>query len=242
MEKQDRQEMDGMTPMDRKGYPAELEELKTLILDMGSRTVQAVKLTKQALMENNAELAAKVRSLEKEIDLLYKESDERCIAFIATQQPMARDLRFIVSTIKIATEIERIADYANNIAKKVQKKFSQEDMTPIELLKPAVDAMAQEAVGMLIEALRCYEVNDAERALRVHERDKMVNRLNRDLFRNLVAMTIINQYSNELAMNFHTIVRYIERVADRSGNIAEFVYYEITGDSFKEKEKTPDFS
>lgn len=223
--------------MERKGYPAELKDLKSLILNMGDKTVTAVKLTTQALLENNAELAVQVRSLEKEIDLLYKESEERCIAFIATQQPMARDLRFIVSTIKIATEIERIADYANNIAKKVQKKFSQEDTTPIELLKPAVEAMAQEAVGMLSEAMQCYDTSDAERSMLVHERDKRVNRLNRDLFRNLVAMTIVNQYSNELAMNFHTIARYIERVADRSGNIAEFVYYEVTGYRFKEQEK-----
>ena len=189
----------------------------------------------QALLEINVEIAAQVRSLEKEVDLLYKEVDERCIAFIATQQPMARDLRFLISSLKIATEIERIADYANNIAKKVQKKFSQENMSPLESLKPATDLMAREAVSMLAEAMHCYEISDAELAKQLDERDVIVNRLNKELFRSTVALSAANQNSNELAFDYHTTVRYIERIADRSVKIAEFVHYEVTGYRFLDK-------
>jgi len=221
--------------MERKGYSEEMAELKKMNLDMGYKAVSAVKFAAQALLENNLEIAAQVRSLEKEVDLLYEEVDDRCVAFIATQQPMARDLRFLVSTIKIATEIERITDYANNIAKKVQKKFSQEDVTPLESLKPATDMMIREAVSMLAEALHCYKENDAELAKLITERDAVVNRLNKELFRGTVAMVAVNPYANELAMDFHTTLRYIERVADRSVKIAELVYYEVTGDRFSDK-------
>jgi len=223
--------------MERKMYSEELAGIKRLTLEMGQKTVDAVKFAAQALMTNNAETAAKARALEKEVDLIYRQIDDRCIVSIATQQPMAGDLRFLVSTLKIATEIERIADYANNISKMVQRKFSHEDMSPTESLKPAVDIMAREAVSMLQEALDAYEKNDAELAALVPNRDALVNRLNKDLFRNILAMATVKKYANELAMDFHTAVRYIERVADRSGNIAEYVYYAATGYRFPDNKK-----
>jgi len=221
--------------MDQKVYSEKLAEIKQLTLEMGHKTVNAVELAAQALLENNVEFAAQARSLEKEVDDLYKRIDERCIAFFATQQPLGRDLRFLVSTIKIAPEIERIADYANNIAKKVQKKFSLEDMTSVKSLKPSIDVMAREVSSMLTEAMHCYEAGDAELAVIVHQRNSLVNRLNKELFQKIVGMTAQNQNVNELAMDFHTTVRYIERVADRSCNIVESVYYAVTGYRFEAK-------
>ena len=223
--------------MERKIYSEELSGIKKMTLDMGYKTVEAVKLSTQSLLENNVEIASKARALEKEVDVIYRQIDDRCVVSIAKQQPMAGDLRFLVSTIKIATEIERIADYANNIAKMVQKKFSQEDMTPVEPMKQSIAVMEKESVIMLSEALQCYETNDSELALLVPKRDALVNRLNKDLFRNILAMATVKQYTNELAMDFHTAVRYIERVADRSGNIAEYVYYAVTGYRFPENKK-----
>ena len=223
--------------MERKLYSNELAAIKQLTLEMGQKTVEAVRFAAQALINNDADIAGKARSLEKEVDVLYRQIDDRCIVSIATQQPMAGDLRFLVSTLKIATEIERIADYANNIAKMVQRKFSSEDMSPTDSLKPAVDIMSREAVSMLTEALAAYEKNDADLAMLVPKRDALVNRLNKDLFRNILAMATVKKYANELAMDFHTAVRYIERVADRSGNIAEYVYYAVTGYRFPDNKK-----
>ena len=223
--------------MERKLYSNELAAIKQLTLEMGQKTAEAVRFAAQALINNDADIAGKARSLEKEVDVLYRQIDDRCIVSIATQQPMAGDLRFLVSTLKIATEIERIADYANNIAKMVQRKFSSEDMSPTESLKPAVDIMSREAVSMLTEALAAYEKNDADLAMLVPKRDALVNRLNKDLFRNILAMATVKKYANELAMDFHTAVRYIERVADRSGNIAEYVYYAVTGYRFPDNKK-----
>ncbi len=223
--------------MERKLYSTELAGIKQLTLEMGRKTIDAVKFATQALISNDSDTAGKARSLEKEVDVLYRQIDDRCIVSIATQQPMAGDLRFLVSTLKIATEIERIADYANNIAKMVQRKFSSEDMSPTESLKPAVDIMSREAISMLTEALEAYEKNDSDLAALVPKRDALVNRLNKDLFRNILAMATVKKYANELAMDFHTAVRYIERVADRSGNIAEYVYYAVTGYRFPDNKK-----
>jgi phosphate transport system protein len=223
--------------MERKLYSEELANIKNLTLTMGQKTVDAVRFATQALVANDPDMAAKARELEKEVDVLYRQVDDRCIVSIATQQPMAGDLRFLVSTLKIATEIERIADYANNIAKMVQRKFSNEDMSPTESLKPSVDIMSREALSMLMEALEAYEKNDSDLAALVPKRDALVNRLNKDLFRNILAMATVKKYANELAMDFHTAVRYIERVADRSGNIAEYVYYAVTGYRFPDNKK-----
>ena len=223
--------------MERKVYSEELAAIKRLTLEMGQKTVDAVKFAAQALVNNDVELAGKARGLEKEVDQIYRQIDDRCIVSIATQQPMAGDLRFLVSTLKIATEIERIADYANNIAKMVQRKFSLEDMSPTESMKSSVDIMAREAVSMLKESLEAYEKNDADMAALVPNRDALVNRLNKDLFRNILAMATVKKYANELAMDFHTAIRYIERVADRSGNIAEYVYYSATGYRFPDNKK-----
>lgn len=223
--------------MERKLYSEELANIKNLTLTMGQKTVDAVRFATQALVANDPDMAAKARELEKEVDVLYRQVDDRCIVSIATQQPMAGDLRFLVSTLKIATEIERIADYANNIAKMVQRKFSNEDMSPTESLKPSVDIMSREALSMLMEALDAYEKNDSDLAALVPKRDALVNRLNKDLFRNILAMATVKKYANELAMDFHTAVRYIERVADRSGNIAEYVYYAVTGYRFPDNKK-----
>ena len=89
--------------------------------------------------------------------------------------------------------------------------------------------------GMLAEAMHCYEISDAELAKQLDERDVIVNRLNKELFRSTVALSAANQNSNELAFDYHTTVRYIERIADRSVKIAEFVHYEVTGYRFLDK-------
>lgn len=223
--------------MGRKAYMCELESIRQKTIAMGNLTVEAVRLAADALVTNNTETAAKVRLLEKQVDELYLQIDDHCIVSIAKQQPMAGDLRFLISTIKIATEIERIADYANNIAKKVIKKFSLQDMSHIASLKSNVELMAQEASGMLSDAMRSYEVNNADLAAMVHKRDAIVNRLNKDMFRGLMAMVMVSPYSGELALDFHVAVRYLERVADRSTNVAEWVYYSATGYRFPDTKK-----
>ena len=224
--------------MERKTYCDELAWIQKSTVEMAEKTVQAVKLAAQALTTGDLSAANQARQLEKEVDELYLKIDERCVTTIATQQPMAGDLRFLVASIRIATEVERIADYANNIAKMVIKKFSLQDMSPLVSLQPTVSLMAEESAMMLSEAMLGYQDNNADLAALVHKRDAMVNRLNRDLFKGLLAiMAQTSSDINETAMDFHVAVCYLERVADRATNVAEWAYYRSTGYRFPDTKK-----
>ncbi|MDF2568736.1 MAG: phoU 2, partial [Sporomusa sp.] len=163
------------------------------------------------------------------------EIDERCITTIATQQPAAVDLRFLVSTIKIANELERVADYANNIAKIVQKKFPRLDLTAVKPLSERITEIGNMAAGMLTDSIKAYECNDADLASQVRERDAVVNKLNKALLKDILEIAIANPNNQEVVLEYSVAIRYIERVADRATNIAEWVFYIATGFRMRDK-------
>lgn len=220
----------------RKDYENEMAQVRRVITDMGDKTVASVRAAITAMVSGNPEIAALSRQYEKEVDALYKQMDEELITTIATQQPLASDLRFIVASLKIASEIERTADYGNNIAKIVQKKLSLLDPAPVQKVADTVSRMGDLAAAMLADAVKAYEINDADLATTVIERDADVNALNKSLFRTLVETTSNDPKVLEAILQVHTAIRYIERVADRSTNVAEWVFYSATGYRFKEKE------
>ena len=219
----------------RKGYEAEMLRVRRLITDMGGKSVAAVRASIQALVAGKPDQADLARQYEKEIDVLYEAIDEELIVTIATQQPMASDLRFIVASLKIASEIERTADYGNNIAKIVQRKLASLDPEPVKKVADSVQKMGDLATAMLTDAVKAYETNDADLAEQVIERDKAVNALNKSLFRLLTETARADSKGQEVILQVHTAIRYIERVADRSTNIAEWVFYAVTGYRFKKK-------
>ena len=214
-----------------------LTEIKYAMLIMGEKAVEAVKLSIAALLESDTAAAARVREIEKEVDALYCVIDEQCI--MALSGPLDEvSLRFLVGSLKIAIEIERICDYANQIAKKVQKKFSQQDMTSLASLAQAMKEMAQEAGAMLDNALIAYQHGHVDAAAILHDQDTAVDKRNRDLFRSLLCVASLNPWNQEVVLDFHVAVRYVERVADRSANVAELVYYMVTGDRFYKQKKS----
>jgi len=219
----------------RKGYDIEMARVRQVITDMGEKSVVSVSSAISALVSGNPALADLSRQYEKEVDVLYQTMDEELIRTIATQQPLASDLRFIVSSLKIASEIERVADYGNNIAKIVQKKLALLDPEPVKKVAETVRTMGDLASAMLADAVKAYETNDADLATQVIERDSDVNALNKALFRILAETACADLKAQETILQVHTAIRYIERVADRSTNIAEWVFYSATGYRFKEK-------
>ncbi|EGO64269.1 phosphate signaling complex protein PhoU [Acetonema longum] len=215
--------------MVRKEYLNELANIRSTVIGMGEKTVASVLNATSALAERDSEMAAASRQYEKDVDKIYTAVDETCIRTMATQQPAATDLRFLVATMKIATEVERIADYANNIAKIVQKKFPQVDVTHIVPLSPTVKSMGDLAATMLSDAMRAYATNDPDLASEVIGRDDAVDRIRKDLFVKLISNATADAKALEAILELHTAIRYIERVADRSTNIAEWVFYVATG-------------
>jgi phosphate transport system protein len=219
----------------RANFLQELADIRESIKTMGERATLSVETAVSSFAANDVSHAAQSRQYEKEVDAMYKEIDEKCIVTMATQQPTAIDLRFLVSSIKIANEIERVADYANNIAKIVQKKFPGLDLTSLAPLADRVSKLGEMAVAMLADSIKAYELKDANLASQVRERDAEVNKLNKQLLKDILNIAVANPGNQEAVIEYNVAIRYLERVADRSTNIAEWVFYIATGYRMRDK-------
>lgn len=219
----------------RREYDEKLMEISRLISQMGEQTTEFVAGVMQALVAFDGESAKSVRHYENEVDDLYRRIDERCVALIATQQPAAGDLRFLIASIKISAEIERIADYANNIAKIIHKKLPRLDINCVAHLSTAIKDMGDLAVGMLADSVQAYANKDSIFVDAVKRRDKDVNQANLNIFKQMIETGAKDINAQTAILELHTVVRYIERVADRSVNIAEWVFYMETGFRYVER-------
>lgn len=209
--------------------------LKQSILTMGNKTVQAVDMSIQSMLLNDASLAAKVRFIEKRVDSMYYAINEHCLDTLADVAHTRHQVNFLTNSLKIAMELERMCDYANQIAKLVQKKFSQQDVKQLKFCQGDVAEMKEKTLYMLKTALVGYEQLDSELSLAIKQSDALVDKSNKDLFRNMICLVSVNPWMQEVAMDYHVAVRYIERVADRATNIAELVYYIVNGEPIKKK-------
>jgi phosphate transport system protein len=202
-------------------FDQELEALKSHLLLMGGHAERIVQKSIESLKRRDPVLAREVLEDDHVIDRLEIETDERCVALLALQQPMAGDLRFLTASLKISNDLERVGDHAVNIA--VSALRLCEDPP----LKPLVDIprMAILAGGMLHEALDAFVHRDAETARRLVKRDDEVDALNRQLFRELVSFMIEDPRSITRAMELILVARNLERVADLATNVAEEVVF-----------------
>ena len=217
---------------------AELLAIRDVVEKMGMLTVAAVSDAVRAMLQNDLGDAGRARQAEKTVDSLFDEIDDRCCAILSGQNLSPADVRLVVVSLKTAIELERICDYANQIAKLVQKKFSQQDIAFLDSMRTLVEEMGREAVGMLRSAVEAYTRGDAAAASAVHGRDSLVNRKNRDAFRQIVCLLSVNRWVQEAVLDYHVGVRYIERVADRATNIAELAYFLGAGVKFPKKNGT----
>ena len=200
---------------------------------MGKKTMAAVDKSIEAMVNNDISLAEQVRIIEKRVDIMYYAINEHCLDTLSSEISSRREVNMVANSLKIAMELERICDYANQIAKLVQKKFSQVDFQQFRSCHAAVSEMKAQSLNMLETALQSFDQLDAGLSKMVEEKDSSVDKMNRDLFRNMICLVSINPWSQETAMDYHVAVRYIERVADRATNIAELVYYMIHGEPLK---------
>lgn len=209
--------------------------LKNSVLAMGAKTAEAVGLAVQALVDNDASAAAGAREIEKQVDSMYYSINENCLDSLAANTYSRDEVNFVTSSLKIAMELERTCDYANQIAKMVQKKFAAQNMKPLDPLRDSVAGMKEQSLEMLRGAMRCYETLDCDMTRQVIDKDTSVDKRNRDLFRDMVCVLSVHPWVQETIMDYHVAVRYIERVADRATNIAELVFYIVQGEPMKKK-------
>lgn len=202
-------------------FDQELDALKEQMLRMGGRAEAIIQKSVEALKRRDPALCAEVFEDDKAIDRMEIDIEERCIHLLALRQPMAVDLRFITSALKISNDLERVGDHGVNIAGNALRLCQEPP------LKPLVDIprMADMAAAMLHEALDAFVRRDAPTARRLVRRDDEVDDLNRQLFRELVSFMIESPATITRAMELILVARNLERVADLATNVAEEVVF-----------------
>ena len=199
----------------------DIEALKAQLLQMGGRAESVIGKAIEALRKRDLVLAREVIEDDRAIDRLEIDIEERCVALLALQQPLASDLRFITSALKISNDLERVGDHGVNIAGSAIRLSAEPE------LKPLVDIprMATLASGMLRDALDAFVRRDAERARELVKRDDEVDALNRQLFRELISFMIEDPRTITRAMELVLVARNLERIADLATNVAEEVVF-----------------
>lgn len=202
-------------------FERQIETLKESLLLMGGRAEQIVSKSIEALARRDADQARSVFEDDRAIDRLEIDIEELCIKLFALQQPLATDLRFIMSALKISNDLERVGDHAVNIAGGAVRLADQPP------LKPLVDIprMAALATSMLHDALDAFVHRDADTARRLCRRDDEVDGLNRQVFRELLSYMIESPSTITRAMELILVARNLERVADLATNVAEEVVF-----------------
>jgi phosphate transport system protein len=202
-----------------------MAKLKEKLLLMGEHVEKAIEEATGGLVEGKQERFARVHEFEKTINQLHKEVDEDCLNLLATQSPLAKDLRTIVAVVKINTDLERMGDQAVNIALNANEYLRE---PPI---KPLVDIprMAELARLMSRDALDAFVRTDLKLAEDVLSRDDSVDHLKNQIFRELMTYMISDPKRIEQALSLILIARNLERVGDHATNIAEDVIFIGTG-------------
>ncbi len=214
--------------MDRH-FDEELKRLKEKLLKMASLVEESIALAVKSLKDRKGELAQEVLKREEIMNLLDIEIDELCLRLLALRQPMAVDLRFITSAMKIVSELERMGDQAVNIA---QRSL---ELLKLPLLKPLIDIprMATLAQDMVKDSINAFVNKDEKLARNVCERDDEVDNLNDQIFRELLTYMMQDPTTIRRAVDLILVGRHLERIADHATNISEDVIYLVKGKTIK---------
>jgi len=203
----------------------ELDKIRQALLRMGGLVERMISEAMAALVERDNERAEAVVRTDAQVDELEKEIDGLCNRMLALQQPTAGDLRFLVSTMKISNDLERMGDSAVNVAQAVEILNSEPP------LKPYIDLprLAELTQSMVRDALDSFVRKDARQALEVCRRDDQVDALYKQLFRELVTYMIEDPKNITRALHLLLIARNYERIADHATNVGEDVIFFVEG-------------
>jgi phosphate transport system protein len=215
-----------------KAFDEDITRLRGLIAEMGGLAEVSLVEAMEALVKGNDELARGVIERDRKIDSIEAEVDKLAVRIIALRAPMADDLREVIAALKIAGVVERIGDYAKNIAKSAGKIEGRRKFEPLTL----IPAMAEVAGGMVHDVLTAYAARDADLAAEIVARDDKVDAFYESIFRNLVSHMMENPATISSAAQLLFVARNIERIGDHATNVAEMVYYAATGSYLTDRE------
>jgi phosphate transport system protein len=212
-----------------------LQEQLDEILVLGSMVEESVRTAVAALKARDLNASEKIYDADELINRKHFEIEDRCITLIATQQPMAKDLRLLAAIIEISTELERMGDYAKGIAK-INILLGDEP-----LIKPLIDIprMADLGLDMLHRALGAFVAGDVEKARTIPKEDDQIDGLYNQVYRELVTYMIADTSTIDRANFLLWAAHNLERLADRVTNICERTIYMVTGE-MRELDRTDD--
>ncbi|MEO1640156.1 MAG: phosphate signaling complex protein PhoU [Pseudomonadota bacterium] len=208
-------------------YDRDLEGITTLIIKMGGLVEDAILNAAKSLSDRDVELAERVKKGDAAIDALEEQVNEEAARTIALRAPVSKDLRSILTVLRLAASLERIGDYAKNIAKRTSVLV---EMQSVNGSDAALRRMAREVEGMLKDTLDAYVRGDAELAEAVRQRDQEVDQMYNALFREFLTFMMEDPRNITACMHLHFMAKNIERMGDLTTNMAEQVIYFVTGE------------
>lgn len=211
-------------------FDEDLRRLRELIAKMGGRAEAAIHEAMRCLVEHDVEGAARLVTGDHEIDLMEAEAEDLVVQLIALRAPMADDLRDALAALKIVGVIERIADYAKNIARRVKRLPEKDSIKPISLLPQ----MAEMAAAMVHDVLTAFAERDAGLAQNVCSRDDALDDFYESIFRALLTFMMEDPQNIGSSTTLLFVAKNLERIGDHATNIAEMVYFAATGERLVE--------
>lgn len=207
-------------------FDRDLEDIRAQIVKMGGLVEQAILDGAKSLEERDVAKAEVVRKGDKVIDQLEEDINEAAARTIALRAPVSKDLRTLLSVLKLASSLERVGDYAKNMAKRTPLMA---ELTPINGTDAALRRMSREVQSMLSDVLDAYVRSDTELAESVRQRDLEVDQMYNALFREFLTFMMEDPRNITGCMHLHFIAKNIERMGDLVTNMAEQVIYMVTG-------------
>ncbi len=221
-----------------KSYDEELQRLTGEIQRMGDLALKELEAAIAAVVERDSDAARRIVESDAQIDELEREVSHDVIRLLALRQPMARDLREVMAALRIASDIERIGDYAANVAKRAIALNRVELVRPVFAL-PRLAELAGELVG---EVLMAYHERDADRALLAWARDEELDAMYTGLFRELLTYMMEDPRNITACTHLLFMAKNIERIGDHATNIAENVYFLVHGSEIAQARRKGDQS
>ena len=214
-----------------KSFDEDLKRLNNVIAEMGGLAEAQLTRAVESLVRRNTELATQVVQDDKRIDTLETEVGQMTVRMLALRQPMAQDLREVVAAIKIASDIERIGDYAKNIAKRAIVLSAHAPLKPVT----SIPRMGQLALQIIKDVLDAYIEKDAEGARAAWRRDEEVDEMYNSVFREMLTYMMEDPRNIGPCTHLLFIAKNIERIGDHATNVAEIVYFLVHGRSLDEE-------
>jgi len=215
-----------------KAFDTDIGQLRGLVSELGGLAEAAIEKAIRALQRADLDLAAQIVSDDRRLDAIEAEVERLAVRIIALRAPMAVDLREVVAALKIAAVLERVGDYAKNIARRVALVESEHRIEPISVLP----AMARMAAEMVREALDAFAARDPEQAQAVVRRDAALDDFYDAIFRTLVTHMVENPKTVSQVAHLLFVAKNLERIGDHATNVAEMVFFAATGTQMADRD------